>query len=253
MMALPPAALAVGVFWNWPWLATEHARLEPWEIPLVWLTLIVALFWYLQYWIYCCTLDLRPNAPGREEEPRKERLGLVLASFAIGIAIDVAVTLLTVYEENSTFQNASRADAQVISARARRFRESGVMFYIEARFQDAHGAWHDVVFTSDNSKPPPQLRSDLLAGAMPKKLAILYDPGRPARNWIEGTPDLGYNRLYLMSLSVTLFTGLLAFLLIRLRWDKPGAGFPSEKVGPLLAAALVLFLSGMGKALIGAP
>lgn len=237
----------LGVWGNWPWLVAEHQRLEPWKIPVIWLTELIALFWFVRWgWRYCTS--------GQRGEVGTGRVGgWVVLSLLAGLGGDLAITLITLREEAAAYASAVPADAQVVAADLKQLRGQGgkVLCALTCAFRDGQGDAHEVLLFAGLSALPAPVEQALRAGQLPVAVPVVYDPAWPGRCWLAGSTAPHHNRLYFMSFSVILFHGLLALALLALRRLPPGPVLPPEQIGPFLAVALVLFLSGVAKLLSG--
>jgi hypothetical protein len=225
----------------------EHQRLEPWKIPLLWLTELIALFWFVRWgWRYCRSGHLGEVGTGRVG-------GWVILSLLAGLGGDLAITLITLREESAAYASAVAADAQVVAADLKQLRGQGgkVLCTLTCAFRDGQGDAHEVLLFAGLSALPAPIEQALRAGQLPVAVPVVYDPSWPGRCWLAGSTVPHHNRLYLMSFSVILFHGLFALALLALRLLPPRHALPPEQIGPFLAVCLVLFLSGVAKLISG--
>jgi hypothetical protein len=247
---LPLIAAYLGLRWNWPWLVAEHQRLQPWMILCDWLAPIVALFWYLQFMV-ACALFL-PCESETVQLPEHSRWFWALAiTFGVSLAAESGTILLSIHKEHRAFSRARAAASNVVAGVRKPLSGGREMYTITCRFQDANGNWHDSLQFPHPGDLPLAVKQAITAQRFPAALPILYDADWPGRVWIQGTRDPHYNRMYFMSGSVALFSGLVGFALIALKQRYPSKMLPSDRVCPFLAVSLVLFLAGLGKLILG--
>lgn len=188
-IGLTLAALVLGVWGCWDKLSREHARLDPWQIALVWLGNAMALAWFL----YVANLVFVRGADARAIAAKGKPTGkLVLISMATALGIDLGATLFVSSQERAAFDRAVPAKGQLHA-----FENRGTLQEprVELRytFHDAAGSLHAATieiyprggffFPEFLSK---QQQLALMAKAFPVDFEVKYDPRQPLRNWPRG-------------------------------------------------------------------
>ena len=251
LCVLPLVACGLGLYWNWPWLQAEHQRLEPWKLPIIWLSEMTAAFWYVQTFLAYFLSSEYPEVADEPVEPRNRQFWLVVLSFLFSIIGDIAISSSTQFVEQAAYETALPVNGQVIEADVRQLNNGGTLYTLECRFQDAGGIAHDVTLFATQATIPGNVRQAVAAGQLPAPIDLKYDPSWPGRCWIADSPDPHHNRLYFMSYSTILFSGLLALSIVALQREWARWRLPSVKICPFLGVTLVLFLSGIGKLILG--
>lgn len=243
---LATAGVVLGTSWNWDWLVQEHLRLEPWRIPLIWLSIATAAFWYLYFLLGCLT------GTGNREGGERKKLWLVVATFFLSMGADVAFSIQCAVEEETGYEDAVRVNARVFAGETKQLRfNKGKMYRLDCDFIDQRGVRQETVFIVGASELPGPVCKAVDDRDLPRSLEIAYDPDWPARTWLTSSKSPNHNRLHFLSLSILLFQGILTWILLSLRQRSTGERYLPAEVCPFLATAVVLFLSGFGKLLIG--
>ena len=84
LFALTCAGLGFGL-WAWyPHLVEEHRRLEPWQAALIWSGDVVALFWFVRYFV-AHYYQGRPL--GGEAAGARGRIAIISILLALAVAV----------------------------------------------------------------------------------------------------------------------------------------------------------------------
>lgn len=175
----------------------------------------------------------------------------VLLTLLVGLAVDAAVTAVSAYREEAGSERA------VASPRAEltggRTSQNGKMAYVECRFQDQNGNWHEGWLSLELNRHPPALGAAVRAGQFPISMPIQYDPDWPPRCWPNPAPGGEHQPLYLLSLCVLVFQGLLTFGAAALSWvgELPAEGVHAYQLIPVWGVLLPLCCGALGKFLVG--
>lgn len=257
LLAIPPLACAFGIRWNWPWLEAEHQRLEHWKIPVIWLSEITALLWYTWFCLtYIFAGDSRNTAMEqrlrKDPDPQKpHKLWVVIGTLILSIGLDLSVTLFTLFEEHVAHSAGVEAKGEVVDVTVQPLRNGNTLYSLHCQFHDGLGMQHQCTFFVGSSHAPPGVDAAVARREFPVPVVIAYDPSWPGRCWISDSSDPHHNRMYFMSFSTILFAAILAPALIGIRQVSPDKAIPAAEICPFLAVALVLFLSGVGKIILG--
>jgi hypothetical protein len=239
--------LALGVWGNWPWLTIEHARLEPLQAWLLWAADGTAVAWAVWFGLWYGLLGKPvPTGPvaGRT-------FWWVLLTLLVGLVVDAAVTAVSAYREETGRERAVAAPRAELTGG--RTSLNGDLAYVECRFQDQNGNWHESLMSLSLNRHPPALGAAIRAGQFPIPVQIKYDPDWPPRCWPEPAPDGEHQPLYLLSLCVLLFQGLLTFGAAACYWkgEWPAGSVPIYQFVPVWGVMLPLCCGALGKFLSG--
>lgn len=240
LLLLPPIVFALGLLFLWPYLAAEHARLQLWEIPLIWFGEATAFVWYAAY---CWSALKRPrvynNVSEAAEEVRIDREFLAfLLMLAIGIGVDIAISMRSVYQEREGLERAVPVVAQVVDGKAHPDRDSFNYIFF-CRFKDGNGDIFVVRFKPPGRDVPEKVQAALRAEKLPVDINLVYDPQWPLRCWIPSMAP-NANRLYFISFCVILFQGILGYLFYVFRRQYPSANIPPVQTAPFLGACILM-------------
>ena len=238
--------LAVGVGGNGPWLATEMTRLDPGHRVLIWAGEGTALVWVVWAGLWYGVLGHPPRPTGLG------RTGLiwVIVTLSIGMAADVATTVLSADQEREGKGRAVAARrAELTDGRTSVNREYA---YVSCRFQDQRGGWHDSRIDLQLTGHRPALDAAVRAGRYPIAVEITYDPEWPPRCWIVPAGVEEHQPIHLLSVCGLLFQGMLIVVVVvyRLQPDS-SAWFPLEVFVPVWGILLPLACGAVGKGLLG--
>jgi hypothetical protein len=239
--------LVLGILGNWPWLMTEHARLEPVQHWLIWAADGTALLWTLWFGLWHGVLGKPvPAGPATDRAFR-----WVLLTLLAGMAVDVSVTAASAYQEAAGYRRAVLSpQAELTGGRPSL---NGHLAYVTCRFQDQAGDWHESHLSLELNRHPPGLGAAIRAGQFPVPVSIKYDPDWPPRCWPSPTSRGEHQPLFLLSLCALLFQGLLTFATVAVyRQGRPSAWrVPLYKFVPVWGIMLPLCCGAVGKLLEG--
>jgi len=234
---------AFGVsFWlHWPWLRGEHDRLEPAYRVLIWSGDTATLLWLVWFGIrYSILRYPLPKAAGGDAETR-----YLVASLLVAFGIDLAITAITAYDEETGRRRALQVQGQIVGGRPT---VNGHKAYIACRFQDQAGVWRESHLQVVLPNQPQGVRNAVQVGRLPVPVLVSYDPQWPQRCWLDGFDNQEDNRLHWMSASFLLFQVLSMPLALQFGvWKTAGGAIPLYKVIPLWAELLPFFLAAMAK------
>ena len=236
--------LALGVWGNWPFLATEHARMEPAHRWLVWAADATAVVWMLWFGLWHCALGVPVPDRGADRTFR-----LVLLALLTGLAADAAGTALLAYREEAG--NERRVPARQAHLTAGRTSVNGELAYVDCRLQDQAGAWHQTRLCLDLDRHPPALEAAVRGGQFPIPVPVTHDPDWPPRCWVVPADAGGPEPLYAMLVCVLVFQGMLTLAAAAHYWKGPAAGPPIYRIVPVWGVMLPLGCGACGKLLIG--
>src|SRR5581483_3349112 len=105
--------LGFGLFVHWPWLQAEHDRLEPARRILIWSADAAALWWFVWFGVRYGFLGRPiPDALSREWESRS-----LLAGLLVAFGVDLAITAVTAWDEETGPARALPAAGQIVGGR----------------------------------------------------------------------------------------------------------------------------------------
>ncbi len=241
MLVATAAAIAFGVWAHWPLLRAEHARLESWQVVLIWTADAAALVWFSVVAAKYC-------APERSNEdfsdppsrpfcsPRLFFLGML-----IPLGIDLGMTIYLLNREAAEFRAAAVTVGEVWRVEREENAKNGMLrFHLHCRFADSAGVLHDTRLTVSTDRDvqiggglAQRLRDPLRDGPAPFPVRIAYVSQSPHRNWLaDYEPSLGW-RLHHLSLLLVFAQGFVLLpVTVGLRNEAAGeAGFESRGSG----------------------
>jgi hypothetical protein len=237
--------LALGVWGNWPWLATEHVRLKPLQQCLIWAGDGTALLWtlWLGLWhgVFGIPLPLRAASD--------RGFWWVLLTLCVGMTLDGLVTGASAYQEEAGNRRAVPSPQAFLTAG--RASLNGELAYVACWFQDQAGGWHESRFDLAMERHPA-LAAAIQGAQFPIGVQIRYDPDWPPRCWLN--PDnLEHQPLYWLSLCILTFQGILTISAAACYWNKRGLPnrLPIHRLVPAWAVAVPLGCAALGKLLSG--
>lgn len=228
------ALLLVCIQLNLRWLLSENQRLEPWKIPIIWLSEATGLVLFIQYIV---SLILPDRMRSRLYHHMTVRM------FVISLCLDAAVSLWSGAEEHLAHARAVRVKAQVVEGRVRAQWPDHTAFMFTYEFQDARGGRHTGWYSHISSHVPVNVKQAIQGGQMPVDVDILYDPSWPGRSWLAELEYSDDNRLFLYSLLTLLFTIVPTIVLMYL--NQHSQWMPSPGTGPFFGMIIVLLMAGL--------
>ena len=229
-----PATLALfayGVRGNWPWLVSENARFEPWEVPVVWAPVATAFLLFVEHGV--------SQAVGK---PMLRRVHTVtFRAFLVAVAFECVLVAYSVAEEEVGHARAVRTPAELVAGHS--YVESGGLrrYSFTCSFADRRGARHSAWFSDTADGVPDQVRRAIDRGHGVAMATVAYDPRWPGRNWLADRPYTHDNRLFLFALLSLVFSLPLAGGLAQFRKWVPW--LPTPRVAPFLGATWVLVMA----------
>jgi hypothetical protein len=182
------AAFLFGLWCFWPIFENEHRRMDPWKSVLVWVGDVTGLIWFTVYFT-------RHHVLGQPFREGGITAGwwLALLSLAGAIGFDLAVTISLRSDELAGFARAVVAQGVMIDIKKKSASEYH-QYHVRCRFPDGQGNWHDARFQIGEQRKtgrfpaglPAEVGQTLRNGQVPSPLPVVYDPERPARNWVAG-------------------------------------------------------------------
>ena len=248
------AALAVGLWANWPYLVVEHRRLEAWKSAGLWAGDVMGLLWFIRFTFTYAALG-EPLTPVPVSDGRRRLRALALAGVA-ALLIDLAFSFYLMREEREGYAGGKVADAQVMALKVhQRLAATGYDLYCAFRDQAevAHKAHMRVLATHHilpTTLPAEAARVLEVRGEGPKVIRIRYDPRLPARAWIDGLGWEDVNGLYWFSVGTAcLQAGAIAIFLLALKGRTTGNTWPwwwdTYKILPLAAETFCMLAMGL--------
>jgi hypothetical protein len=208
VFALTCAGLAFGLWALFPHLVEEHRRLEPWQAVLIWIGDVVALFWFVCYFVM-------HTVQGRPLEGARTGRKIAIFSLVLALATDLAATVLLQRDDQQRFQAAVVVPGEVHAVELRN--SNSGMYRLRCQFRSQDGVRREAFFYVGGVNKRPDLPADLVRnlvqGQVPFPLKVSYDPQQPARTWIT---DLGGGRhgfrIHSLSALAVLLQGAILFL-----------------------------------------
>jgi hypothetical protein len=190
-------ALPVGIYLLGPYLAEEHRRLRPWEVPAIWAGNAAGLVWFLRF-LHRHIILGEPflDRPLRDVGPRPSALAITALTLA-GVALDLCVTLHHVRAEHTGYAAAARVTGEAFRVDRWDAGEHGLQtnFHVHCRYTDSAGVTRTADFRVAQPKKMPLPRMDhaptaaaIAAGQTPFPVPVRYDAAYPAQAWLEGAP-----------------------------------------------------------------
>jgi hypothetical protein len=241
---LVAAAAGVALWCHWPFLAREHARLEPWKSVLVWSSDAVAALafvWFgLTYLLLGRPLPVGPDPGGRFDCGHV----LLIAAFALSLGCDGLVSWWIVADEEAARARAQVAVGEIVGCR-RPTRAGNT--WLHCRFTDARGDCYDAELAVGGLGEPEAARR-LRLGLFPIPVRIAYDPDWPDRNWLQELRAQRGDTLHDMSLVLVLVQVLVCLPRVVLgvcNWQTPEGVIPLYTILPFLVNVGTLFTVGL--------
>ncbi len=246
VVALTLAATAFGYWVNWPWLSVEYSRQEPPYRELIWTADGVAFLWFAWFaFRYCILGTPLPTVSKRDAEFFSALLTMISA-----VVISIGMTVAIAVAEESAVLRAVAVPGAIVGGRTS---YNGELGYLACRFQGMDGRWYDgkMQINLDREIPPAGAKA-VRDKQFPIPVQIAYDPQWPPRCWLGRARQWEDNRLWLMLVCCLIFQAILvpAGLGIAMR----PAGIAKARlyeILPIWGGLLPLWLSGLGKFLIG--
>lgn len=187
--------IAVGVWWIFPWLKREHARLELWEAVLIWAAdgtaLLLACGAAVAAWISRRSAR-QASSIGTSRTGRVHGI-LLLTCWWTAFAVDLGISAYLGEREERLFQNAAMTVGQVQRLETCR-RRNDRLFVLHCRFVDRAGAAHTAIHTTwtyglnfllhGRNVAPHPLKRELQKGQVPFPVRISYVRTSPQRSWL---------------------------------------------------------------------
>ncbi|MCI0682590.1 MAG: DUF5353 domain-containing protein [Gemmataceae bacterium] len=251
LFALTCAGLGFGLWALYPHLVEEHRRLEPWQAVLIWTGDVVALFWFVRYFVmhYFQGRPLGGKAAGTGGK-------IAIISLLLALAVDLTATVLLQRHDRECFQAAEVVAGEVHAVELRSPRTPlGTVYRLRCHFRGKDGVGREAAFYVSGVRERPNLPADLVQnlvkGQVPFPLKVSYDPQHPARTWIT---DLGGGRhgflIHSLSALAVLLQGFTLFLfhgvpgsLARMYGRDPW-WIDLHRAYPIMVEALVLAMIG---------
>lgn len=246
-LLVPLAAAILGVWRNWPWLVSEHARLEGWKIPLIWLGELTALFWYLFFLLSRGWHDTKKNPIQSTSRVQGWPWSMVIMAFTIplGMIGDAMITFWHLNEEITARRGSLPAVADVVASSWHEFKSGAVKYQLVCRFLDQNGHDQQVSLFVRSGSIPVGLEQTVRETQFPVVVNVFYDPNWPGRCWLREDRNPHNDGLPKLTLLVIEFQ---VFFVIGLAIVGPRmscTGFITViKVMPFVVVALVLVLWG---------
>jgi hypothetical protein len=200
------ALCAASLQLNAPWLAAENRRLEPWKVPIVWLSEATGLAAFVAYMV-----RLTFTSAKRPWRPRKYSVRVIVLS----TCLDAGMSLWSMAEEYLGHSRAVRVQAQVVDGTTRVMPAGDTRLTFTCTFQDqqgvVHSAWFPLVKQPD---VPINVQQAVLGGQLPATAEVLYDPRWPGRTWLADLEYTDDGRLFFYSL-ISLFCSTLLAIVLR--------------------------------------
>src|SRR5205807_2357360 len=135
----------------------------------------MALLWMLWFGLWHGLIGIPVPA-----EPAMDRsFRWVLLTLFAGMAVDVAVTAASAYQEEAGNERGILAlQANLTGGRTSL---NGELAYVKCRFQDQAGAWHESRLYLSLDRHPLALNAALRGGQFPIPVQVKYDPDWPPR------------------------------------------------------------------------
>ncbi|HEY8750763.1 MAG TPA: DUF3592 domain-containing protein [Tepidisphaeraceae bacterium] len=225
------ALFIYGLAGNWPWLISENARFELWELPVVWEPIAIAMLLFLEYGFSQTT--------GKPLYPKAYDVTFI--AFLIAAACEGALAGHSIIEETLAHSRAVRAPAEIVSGHSRRQPEGHRRYTLTCSFVDQRGKRHLAWFSDVSDGIPARVQSAIDTGRSPATKDVAYDPQWPGRNWLADVPYSHDNRLFIFSLMALLFSLPLAGGLAVFRRWMPW--LPTPRVAPFLGATWMLVMA----------
>src|SRR5262245_32348403 len=223
----------IGVQLNFPWLVAENLRLEPWKIPLVWLSEATGLVAFLAF-----TASIALWGTTRRWWPRK----LTLSLFILGIGLDATMTVWSMVDEYAGHSRSVRVQAQVVEGKARVQPAGDTLYTFTCTFQEQQGQLHTAWFPHFDKVVPQNVRQAIQAGQLPVAIDLTYDPKWPGRSWLADWEYSDDGRLFFYSLMAVFCSSLLAPALTG--WNEQHRLIPAGGTAPFLV--MIPFFCGAG-------
>jgi hypothetical protein len=253
------ASLAVGACAFGPYMEREHRRLEPWKAALVWLSLGLALLWFLQFCAAHGLAGRAVRAPPAGGEGLGRAWWLALVTILAAMAADAWMAMRCMWDERTGYAAAVRVPGQVHALD--RWELSGTVRYaLHCTYRDQAGNVHQSRFTlrdlGGRGLPPglpPAVAAAIRAGRAPFPVEVAYDPTLPGRDWLAGAGWDDDDRLHHFSLALLGFQAgaLPLFMLLLTDYKKRTGAYPwwydLHKAYPALIAAAFLLFFGTGE------
>ena len=234
MLGVPLAMTVLGLVGLWPYLLVENGRMNPWRIPLIWLSEVTAVFWYVKLLpgMVRGTLDCVPVTR------------LAWTTLLLGCSIDVAMTVGEMRGEHAAYDRSmvsGRSEAVHVATRS--VRGARRLESLTCTFTDAENVRHPATFLRANTLFPPDVERKALRGDVPFGVSVRYDPECPGRYWLAETTHPHHNRIFWASFSAMTLGGVLGAICLEARRDLRWA-IPTE-IAPLLAVSIVFGVPGV--------
>ena len=211
----------------------ENHRLEPWKIPIIWLSEVTGLVLFIEYMI-----SLAFSKATRPWQPRK----LTIRVFLLGTCLDGAVSLLSIADEYIAYARALRVQGQVVAGTARVQWSEHTRFTFTCTFQDQQGMVHTAWFSLVQTGVPINVQQAIKRGQLPAATEIAYDPHWPGRTWLAEVEYSDDNRLFLYSLLSILLSSVLTLGLMGLKGEC--RFLPPAGIGPFLGMVALFCAAG---------
>ena len=213
LLALGTLLLLPFAFWGiWPWLATEHARLDPVQQWLIWAGDGTAILWTVWFGLWHGVLG-KPFPAGRAKD---RGFRWVLLTLFTGLAADGIGTATNAYQEGAGY--AGRVQSPLAELTGGRTSEKGGRAYMACRFQDQAGGWHTSRLSFSLNKPHPALEAIIRGGQFPVPVQIKYDPDWPKRCWLMPELVEEHQPLFFLSIIILVFQILLMICALGHYW-----------------------------------
>jgi hypothetical protein len=194
--------LIAGVFafaWAWPYLRTEHRRIEPWRIVFICAADVVSLLWFINALVSVWMWGEAARPPSTQSNSRRAAW-FAIGSLVAAIALDAFHTYSALQLEDDAFTRAVTAPA-IVYAGSTQMRKQDVWYTLNLRFTDHKGVEHDEqvrLWHPIGATFPSGLQKDKLESGKefkyPFPATVRFDPQWPNRCWIDGSSLTNHTR-----------------------------------------------------------
>jgi len=220
VLLLAAMALAGGLYLQLPRVLPTIHQTPTWQLPLYWafeISAVAGFFVAMLFLIFGIT-DRRDQLTRSEINRNSGTMffwNRLLILFAIGLVMDLAMTMLGFFSDESARQNAvvgqaSFDRAYIYSEEKNAFGDSiAFRALVQCRVCDANNQWHRTWIQAHSGYFPEEAKKAILARQLPVTCEVLYDPEFPSRFWGRDIEDSG-NRSTDLSMGLTLFSVIVA-------------------------------------------
>ena len=186
-----------GCYWERDWLRRRFVRMDVWRALSISISELLAVFWFLQFFVSHCLLGRPPKTSVIRPGMRWGGWGTFLLSMALAGAIDLGSSFQWMVAERMVYRDEAvrtMATAESVSPYRKSSFHMRTYYDVMSTYQDRAGKAYRTkfVFYEDPRQAfphgQPELLGDLRARRVPFRISVRYDPARPLRSW----PELGY-------------------------------------------------------------